>query len=195
MKLIFALLVLILSFGGLTAQTTSLEQYIESCPFLGDTEKKTLLTSAEHQDKILDAIYYTSTSSLSDCSIRLYPMVNGTPLIGVIERISEPSVDCSLRFYTPEWDSLPLEQIIELPIGREYMRELEGDSSPEAERIRQLLHPLHYLIQWSKNGSIVISASLPLSQEDEEQQSLKALIAKMPTYTFEWKNYRFVRQD
>lgn len=191
MKRIFALALLLLSSLGLSAQTPSLGAYLEGCPFLSEAERQALLASAPEVRPALDAVYSAPTSTLSSCHIRLYPMVNGTPLIGVIERIAAPEADSRLTFYTPTWEAIPLESLIALPGREQFAVNFAGDTSPEAERLRQLLTPLHYHIDWEAGGALAISASLPLSQEDEASEPLKALAGALPTYRFVWKNYRF----
>lgn len=192
MKLRIVLLALLVFVSTrIYAQTSSLGQYLESCPFLSEVNKKALIIREEQEPRTLDAVFSTPTSSLSSCYIRLYPMVNGTPLIAVIERIREPSLDCSLSFYTPEWVIIEPEALIRLPQGEDFLSHFEGNGSVEAARLRQLLYPLHYDISWGDEGSVIITASLSLSQEDKQSEALKDLIDRLPKYRFEWKNYRF----
>lgn len=191
MQRICACIVFLLLFGQLSAQTSELSQYLESCPFFSEEDKKTLQIVQEGQSNGVESVFSIPTSALSSCHIRLYPMVNGTPLIGVIERITAPELDSRLSFYTPDWGAIPLEGLIELPRRGRFVQHLEGNTSVEAERLRQLLYPLHYDIRWAQGGAVVCAVSVQLSQEDEENEALKTLISKLPEYRFEWKNYRF----
>lgn len=191
MKLNYILLILALTLGKLSAQTPSLAQYLEVCPFLGEAEKQALLIAQEHQPQGLDAVFSTTTSSLSVCDIRLYPMVNGTPLIGVVERITAPGLDSRLSFYTPDWVLIAPKSLITFPERERLLQALSDNNSPEAQRLRELIYPLHYDIQWGQGGSLIISPSLHFSEEDNANDALKALAATLPKWRFEWRNYRF----
>lgn len=189
--ILFALLQL--SLLSVEAQQVVLSPYIESCPLLTEEQKKELTGVVEGATSS-DAMpsYSLRTSSLSTMDIRLYPMPNGTPLIGVLEHFSQPQRDSSIVFYTPEWKPISLKGVIDLPSRESFTSFLEGNTSPEAQRLRQLLYPLHHDIRWEEQGALSIGIACTLSEDDKQNEPLKQLIEQMPRCHYEWSGYRFV---
>lgn len=177
------------------AQQISIEQYLQTCPLLSEAQQKELIASVSAQSPQLEGetipIYTVRTSILSRMDIRLYPMLNGTPLIGVIESFTAPIDDTNLTFYTPDWQPLELDELIKLPSRTDFLSSIADETSSEAERLRQLLYPLHYHIHWEEDGSLSIGAAYPLSQEDKNNEALQMLINKLPRYVYDWRSYRF----
>lgn len=183
MRIIYIIIALVgLTAGTLSAQEgVSLRNLLTHCPLLTEGQRQAL-PEPEHSGATL----IVPTSSLSSLEFALMSAKGQSPLILAIERINEPTADSRISLYTTEW------QTIESPFAPKAELWITGQTeSYERKRLEQLLYPLYLDIQL-EGSQLKIAPILPLSREDEESPSLKALIQKViRPITFGWDGKQF----
>lgn len=166
--------------GKLSAQEgVNLQSLLALCPLLTEGQRQSLPEPS-------GSTLVVPTSSLSSLEFALLSTKDISPLILTIERINEPVADSHISLYTTEWT--PIETTFAPQVGL-WLTELT--ESYEGKRLAQLLYPLYLDIQL-EGSQLKITPILPLSREDEESPSLKALIQKViRPITFGWDGKQF----
>lgn len=169
-------------------QSSGLAGYVSTCPFISADERATLADSLAHHPEAHRLTI--STSSLSTVTMELLPLVYGTQLMVVLERIDEPTQDSYLCAYTADWKLIEGARLIEpMPTPELFLQGIPLDT-PEAIRLRQLLHPL-YLDMHLEDGRLVVRPSLPQSLDDRQNSGLQTLIAGLSPLTYVWHERGF----
>lgn len=183
MRIIYIIIALVgLTAGTLSAQEgVSLRNLLAHCPLLTEGQRQAL-PEPEHSGATL----IVPTSSLSSLEFTLMSAKGQSPLVLAIERINEPTADSRISLYTTEW------QPIESPFAPKAELWLtERGESYENKRLEQLLYPLYLDIQL-EGAELRVTPILPLSKEDEELHTLKALIQQaIRPIAFGWDGKQF----
>ena len=210
--LLFTALLLISSLA-LSAQTTKYAAIIKA---LGQTElldedRRTQLATLLAQDSALSlpleldlgakllAVSEHSlrlqTSPVGTAELRLLPLTSGQgPLMALIETVSSPQVDARISFLSASGEALPSTTLFRLPSTEDFLRGLQLPMSTASDRLRELLYPLHYELSWAQSTSaptLIVRPTLLLSEEDKQNDELKALIAQLPALTTTWGGQSF----
>ena len=210
--LLFTTLLLVSSLA-LSAQTTKYAAIIKA---LGQTElldedRRTQLATLLAQDSALSlpleldlgakllAVSEHSlrlqTSPVGTAELRLLPLTSGQgPLMALIETVSSPQVDARISFLSASGEVLPSTTLLRLPSSEDFLRGLQLPMSTASDRLRELLYPLHYELSWAQGTSaptLIVRPTLLLSEEDKQNDELKALIAQLPALTTTWGGQSF----
>ena len=210
--LLFTALLLVSSLA-LNAQTTKYAAIIKA---LGQTElldedRRTQLATLLAQDSALSlpleldlgakllAVSEHSlrlqTSPVGTAELRLLPLTSGQgPLMALIEAVSSPQVDARISFLSASGEALPSTTLFRLPSTEDFLRGLQLPMSTASDRLRELLYPLHYELSWAQSTSaptLIVRPTLLLSEEDKQNDELKALIAQLPALTTTWGGQSF----
>ena len=210
--LLFTTLLLVSSLT-LSAQTTKYAAIIKA---LGQTElldedRRTQLATLLAQDSALSlpleldlgakllAVSEHSlrlqTSPVGTAELRLLPLTSGQgPLMALIETVSSPQVDARISFLSASGEVLPSTTLLRLPSSEDFLRGLQLPMSTASDRLRELLYPLHYELSWAQGTSaptLIVRPTLLLSEEDKQNDELKALIAQLPALTTTWGGQSF----
>ena len=210
--LLFTALLLVSSLA-LSAQTTKYAAIIKA---LGQTElldedRRTQLATLLAQDSALSlpleldlgakllAVSEHSlrlqTSPVGTAELRLLPLTSGQgPLTALIETVSSPQVDARISFLSASGEALPSTTLLRLPSSEDFLRGLQLPMSTASDRLRELLYPLHYELSWAQSTSaptLIVRPTLLLSEEDKQNDELKALIAQLPALTTTWGGQSF----
>lgn len=198
MKQTLIALLLALSLPCLSAQVhPKLAPYLAQCPLLEEEDRKKLsdsIRSLEEGGQTMAVAHYSPNEVMS-ISITLLPMINGTPVIGVIESYKRPRPDSQVRFFTPDWREITPEQVLAQPIRSEsFLEGLYPSSESLTFRLRSLLSPLYTQMQWSQDGTrLIIEADAQLTLEDKAMAELTTLVGKLPRLTYIWRSGRLER--
>lgn len=210
--LLFTTLLLVSSLA-LSAQTTKYAAIIKA---LGQTElldedRRTQLATLLAQDSALSlpleldlgakllAVSEHSlrlqTSPVGTAELRLLQLTSGQGLLTtLIETVSSPQVDARISFLSASGEALPSTTILRLPSSEDFLRGLQLPMSTASDRLRELLYPLHYELSWAQGTSVptlIVRPTLLLSEEDKQNDELKALIAQLPALTTTWGGQSF----
>lgn len=186
-------LVLALPLGLSAQRSLSLIDYIQTCPLLDEAQREQTAQALSRQGNQSTSCTVV-TSPVSLVTIKLLPLLNGTPLILVLERVTSPTLDTQLRAYSPQWEELTELKLLDRVPTRELLLERwpREAGSYEDERLSQLLYPLHLEMQLASGEGIRLSVKpvLPLSLSDREHPGLMELVAAQPELVYEWRGSR-----
>lgn len=132
------------------------------------------------------------TSAVGSWELRLLPLLNGSSLTSVIERVTRPQADARITFLDQEGEVIKTE-IVALPTAEDFLRSLQLPETSSGYRLRELLRPLHYQLSWADGQADVLLAtpSLLLTEEDKASTELAALIAQLPSLASTWDGKSF----
>lgn len=132
------------------------------------------------------------TSAVGSWELRLLPLLNGSSLTSVIERVTRPQADARITFLDQEGEVIKTE-IIALPTAEDFLRSLELPETSSGYRLRELLRPLHYQLSWADGQAdvLLVTPSLLLTEEDKASTELAALIAQLPSLASVWDGKSF----
>lgn len=198
LKHIALVLCLLASIGGLWGQSSRLSQYVATCPLVSEevrTQTASRLDSLVAQGADPQATQI-ATSEVSSITIALLPMLNGTPLIVVIDKVLEPVADSHIRYFSPEWVELAEVSLVKgWPTREEVLARLDATDGTSAEiRLGQLLYPLYIDASLSQR-ELHLRPVLPLTKSDREDVALMTLADRLPTFVYRWDGNAFVRTN
>ena len=132
------------------------------------------------------------TSAVGSWELRLLPLLNGSSLTSVIERVTRPQADARITFLDQEGEVIKTE-IIALPTAEDFLRSLQLPETSSGYRLRELLRPLHYQLSWADGQAdvLLVTPSLLLTEEDKASTELAALIAQLPSLASAWDGKSF----
>lgn len=199
MKQGIVILFLLFSFCHLSAQDfPKLSSYMDQCPLLVKEDRIKLSDSLRSMEMIqgrLSVANYTPNEVFS-LSVTLLPMVNGTPLIGVIETYRRPRLDSQVRFFTSDWTEIETAQILSRPLQKEnFLSSIDALQVYSSYELYPLLHPLYTEMWWSEDGrKLVVECRPVLGLENKKTSSLVYLVQKLPRVEYVWYNGRLEAQ-
>ena len=132
------------------------------------------------------------TSAVGSWELRLLPLLNGSSLTSVIERVTRPQADARITFLDQEGQVIKTE-ILALPTAEDFLRSLQLPETSSGYRLRELLRPLLYLLSWAEGQAdvLLVTPSLLLTEEDKANTELTALIAQLPSLASVWDGKSF----
>ena len=132
------------------------------------------------------------TSAVGSWELRLLPLLNGSSLTSVIERVTRPQADARITFLDQEGEVIKTE-IVALPTAEDFLRSLQLPETSSGYRLRELLRPLHYQLSWAEGQAdiLLVTPSLLLTEEDKASTELTALIAQLPSLSSVWDGKSF----
>lgn len=132
------------------------------------------------------------TSAVGSWELRLLPLLNGSSLTSVIERVTRPQADARISFLDQEGEVIKTE-IVALPTAEDFLRTLQLPETSQGYRLRELLRPLHYQLSWADGQAdvLLVTPSLLLTEEDKASTELAALIAQLPSLASTWDGKSF----
>ena len=132
------------------------------------------------------------TSAVGSWELRLLPLLNGSSLTSVIERVTRPQADARITFLDREGEVIKTE-IVALPTAEDFLRSLQLPETSSGYRLRELLRPLHYQLSWADGQAdvLLVTPSLLLAEEDKASTELAALIAQLPSLASVWDGKSF----
>lgn len=132
------------------------------------------------------------TSAVGSWELRLLPLLNGSSLTSVIERVTRPQADAHITFLDQEGEVIKTE-IVALPTAEDFLRSLQLPETSSGYRLRELLRPLHYQLSWADGQAdvLLVTPSLLLTEEDKASTELAALIAQLPSLASVWDGKSF----
>lgn len=132
------------------------------------------------------------TSAVGSWELRLLPLLNGSSLTSVIERVTRPQTDARITFLDQEGEVIKTE-IVALPTAEDFLRSLQLPETSSGYRLRELLRPLHYQLSWADGQAdvLLVTPSLLLTEEDKASTELAALIAQLPSLASVWDGKSF----
>lgn len=132
------------------------------------------------------------TSAVGSWELRLLPLLNGSSLTSVIERVTRPQADARITFLDQEGQVIKTE-ILALPTAEDFLRSLQLPETSSGYRLRELLRPLHYQLSWAEGQAdvLLVTPSLLLTEEDKANTELTALIAQLPSLASTWDGKSF----
>lgn len=132
------------------------------------------------------------TSAVGSWELRLLPLLNGSSLTSVIERVTRPQADARITFLDQEGEVIKTE-IVALPTAEDFLRSLQLPETSSGYRLRELLRPLHYQLSWADGQAdvLLVTPSLLLTEEDKASTELTALIAQLPSLASAWDGKSF----
>lgn len=132
------------------------------------------------------------TSAVGSWELRLLPLLNGSSLTSVIERVTRPQADARITFLDQEGEVIKTE-IVALPTAEDFLRSLQLPETSSGYRLRELLRPLHYQLSWADGQAdvLLVTPSLLLTEEDKASTELTALIAQLPSLASVWDGKSF----
>ena len=132
------------------------------------------------------------TSAVGSWELRLLPLLNGSSLTSVIERVTRPQADARFTFLDREGEVIKTE-IVALPTAEDFLRSLQLPETSSGYRLRELLRPLHYQLSWADGQAdvLLVTPSLLLTEEDKASTELAALIAQLPSLASVWDGKSF----
>ena len=133
-----------------------------------------------------------NTSAVGSWELRLLPLLNGSSLTSVIERVTRPQADARITFLDQEGEVIETE-IVALPTAEDFLRSLQLPETSSGYRLRELLRPLHYQLSWADGQAdvLLVTPSLLLTEEDKASTELAALIAQLPSLASAWDGKSF----
>lgn len=139
-----------------------------------------------------DRMLKLKTSEVGTWELRLLPLLNGSSLTSVIERVTRPQEDARITFLDQEGQEIKAE-ILALPTAEDFLKSIKLPETSQGYRLRELLHPLHYQLSWSEGmtESLIVTPSLLLTEEDKASHELAELIALLPTLSSTWDGKGF----
>ncbi|MDO4691736.1 MAG: DUF3256 family protein [Porphyromonadaceae bacterium] len=182
-----------------SAQTDQLSSYIKTCPLITDTQRSQALQALERDSASLKErqSYTIETSKLSSFSIKLLPLLNGTPLVLVIETVDKPIKDSSLHSYSPNWQKLSKLKLFDQEPTRSLILERWGATGEYIDqRLEQLLYPLYLEMSWVEGEKDLLSIRpvLPLTLSDREHEMLMSTAERRPQLLYRWNGSLLVLQ-
>ena len=132
------------------------------------------------------------TSAVGSWELRLLPLLNGSSLTSVIERVTRPQADARITFLDQEGEVIKTE-IVALPTAEDFLSGLQLPETSSGYRLRELLRPLHYQLSWADGQAdvLLVTPSLLLTEEDKASTELAALIAQLPSLASTWDGKSF----
>ena len=132
------------------------------------------------------------TSAVGSWELRLLPLLNGSSLTSVIERVTRPQADARITFLDREGEVIKTE-IVALPTAEDFLRSLQLPETSSGYRLRELLRPLHYQLSWADGQAdvLLVTPSLLLTEEDKASTELAALIAQLSSLASVWDGKSF----
>lgn len=132
------------------------------------------------------------TSAVGSWELRLLPLLNGSSLTSVIERVTRPQADARITFLNQEGEVIKTE-IVALPTAEDFLRSLQLPETSSGYRLCELLRPLHYQLSWADGQAdvLLVTPSLLLTEEDKASTELAALIAQLPSLASAWDGKSF----
>ena len=132
------------------------------------------------------------TSAVGSWELRLLPLLNGSSLTSVIERVTRPQADARITFLDQEGEVIKTE-IVALPTAEDFLSGLQLPETSSGYRLRELLRPLHYQFSWADGQAdvLLVTPSLLLTEEDKASTELAALIAQLPSLASTWDGKSF----
>jgi len=132
------------------------------------------------------------TSAVGSWELRLLPLLNGSSLTSVIDRVTRPQADARITFLDQEGEVIKTE-IVALPTAEDFLRSLQLPETSSGYRLRELLRPLHYQLSWADGQAdvLLVTPSLLLTEEDKASTELAALIAQLPSLASVWDGKSF----
>ena len=132
------------------------------------------------------------TSAVGSWELRLLPLLNGSSLTSVIERVTRPQADAHITFLDQEGEVIKTE-IVALPTAEDFLRSLQLPETSSGYRLRELLRPFHYQLSWADGQAdvLLVTPSLLLTEEDKASTELATLIAQLPSLASVWDGKSF----
>lgn len=178
-------------------QTHRLSDYIAQCPLI-DVEARGQIVEAMRSLEAKGSsseVFTLQANEVSNLSITLMPMPNGTPVICVIETLSRPRRDSYLRCFSPQWQELDARAFIHPePRREELLAALSLAPESIRERLRQMLTPLYWGLEWGDGATLRFTPQpIPLPAGSTEDE-LNEWLSKLPILEYRWRGVRFERQ-
>lgn len=183
----------------LGAQGHELKPYIETCPLISESVRSEALARLDSLTALgQDASLVLKTSAVGSISPKLLRLGNNSIVLVVIHDLHPEAQlgDSYISYYDAEWKSLgDMELLQPLPLAIDFLPKHGQEGTYQSGRILQLLKPLHLRMVWAKDGSMEISPRLPLSLEDEANESVMSLVAQLQTLRYTWNGRELRRVE
>ncbi len=221
MKRILGLLLLLLSVGFLPGQAQETERKIRYyfqqmpeavMPMLSQQDRESLVNSYDEAKKPVNIrgrlIYEITLEKLTDNYIRmrtsqsgytewmLLPLVNGTPVIMMVQTVERPIPDARLTFFTPNWQVISnSDMMITAPQKNDFLPPEIDERTPEGRSFAHRLEPL-YLTYELNPELLQIEAKPSLKPADDAAGNHDEALAKeIKPLSYYWSNGLWRRTD
>lgn len=156
-----------------------------------DAKLQNVMGGYSELKKLTDNYLLLQVSERSTVEIKLFPLVNDTPLICMITTVYGPTPDSRIAFYSPDWKLLPGEDLFTPP---SFCCFLEEEADKESESYRDALSLLdmeliHYQLD-PDDYILQATLSTPLYLDKEMREKVLPFIKKEPK-VYQWKKNHF----
>lgn len=130
------------------------------------------------------------TTERSTLEMKLFPLVNNTPIICVVSTVYGPVPDSRVAFYSPDWEPLAATDLFHPATTGDFLRPaqdaadtdyLDALAKLDMELIHYTLHP--------ENLTLSATYTTPLYLSEEEREMLTPYLQAEPK-VYTWDKYR-----
>jgi hypothetical protein len=142
--------------------------------------------------KLTDRYLLLQSSERSTIELRLFPLVNNTHVVCMVETFYAPIADSRVTFYTTEWQRIDTEAVL-TPVTQDWFwKECVDRSSFEYVSSSARLDMCLIKYSLSDEEPILTAEYMTPFYLDEESRKAVTPLLKSKPKTYEWKFGRFV---
>ncbi|MGM9798748.1 MAG: DUF3256 family protein [Parabacteroides sp.] len=130
------------------------------------------------------------TTDRSEVEMKLLPLVNNTFVVCMVTTVEGPVADSRIAFFTTDWASLPVADLLSLPEGAWYLK--EGSDTDEAfPELKAALDMDLFRYQLSATeNTLSVTYTTPLYVEDKIKEQLQPFLQAEPL-CLRWQHGHF----
>lgn len=174
----------------LEAQVHELRPYIETCPLIGEEVRIEALARLDSLASVgKENPLVLNTSAVGSISPRLLRLGNNSSVLVVIHDLQPISQvgDSYIAYYDADWKELGDMQLLQpQPKVEDFLPKGWVNDTYQSGRVLQLLRPLHLRMLWAEGDVIQVSPRLPLSLDDEANESIMSQVAQLKSLRYIW---------
>lgn len=138
-------------------------------------------------------------ANVTECStweMRRLSVNDSTYIICMVATVSGPVCDSDVRFYSVNWEELPVSQYIEsFPVSDDFfVTPHDGSEIDSLKELRKKAYITFIRASLSdKNTDLAFVYTTPDSMNKEDAEKIKSYIRRSPLL-YEWKNGKYIRK-
>lgn len=127
----------------------------------------------------------------SNWQMKLLPVSSGEKVVCAVSTACAPVCESIIRFYTTDWEELPLSNYLTFPVEDDFYQDPEQDKLYEYTQLRKKADMFLVQAELDKEADLLsFKYTTPEYLDKEDGEELVSYIR--PVLSFEWRNDRFM---
>lgn len=141
--------------------------------------------------KLTDDYLYLKTTDRSSIELKLFPLVNNTKIICMVNTVNGPAPDSRISFFTTEWEPLDSADLFSPVLSDWFLKE---DADKESDAFREAVSYLDLsLVKYTLSPddlTLTATYTTPLYLGKEEQKKVIPFLKEVPK-VYVWEKFHF----